>query len=801
MSNDKSDIMKKYIKGLESPPDSQDAFVRGDPQLQFLKGDVFRFLDLQTNPICLIDFGCGDGPLLSALSEFRGFRDKGHQYVGVDLHYPKTVASLAAELGLMEIDPQPVFLNRSAFFRRGSEDFPTPVKLIILRNVLHEIPPDEWAPTFFNLTRLLDNRGSILIQDMTRLNIGEMEAITWDEEEIRLLFPARHYIVENYSDMSRTGTPWMNCSIMKSFNGREDLKAWEDRASSITQYKYKKIGSELDLMRAQVRDRGHVDDGLKYMHLAHLRVLLERYVKDIADDYPYYSGVEKGVTIGNTSFSVVILEGDGYHSFGPNDIRCEVAEDYELPTILQSVSGEIIDEAENDAKKRSAVLFNGLHYGLLDFKIDVIDPITENRILYLQLKPTTYYDHISSNYTIDKKIIPTDEGQKTIRDYFKLRPKAFRSSPLANQFGMNIAVITEKDSRLLFGYRSTRTYTYAEGYVTGINASMSRFDGFNSTTGSLSHIPDPFLTAVREAKEELGLVIDKENIKFYALAQNLWHLQPILLGACYLRCSAAEVFETAELRTRDRFEYEGLLSIPFDPDSVAQHITSHYRYWIPQCALAVIYSLIAKFGYDDVVTAFEGQGRARFLSTGSSLYAPTIRRNIRDFIQESIRKNKISGNVIDIGSGYRSNRIEILRINKELDVKTVDCNPNVGADFLLKAEFMDRIADNAYDCAVCTELLEHTENPIIVLKEIKRILKPDGLLVLSVPFAVEIHERKSLKDYWRFTPSGLLLLLEQCGFHTIKIDMIGEKRAPINVMATAKKSNEEITSNPSLDKK
>ncbi len=43
------------------------------------------------------------------------------------------------------------------------------------------------------------------------------------------------------------------------------------------------------------------------------------------------------------------------------------------------------------------------------------------------------------------------------------------------------------------------------------------------------------------------------------------------------------------------------------------------------------------------------------------------------------------------------------------------------------------IDDHEYDCVVCLELLEHLPAPIGLLGEIRRVLKPDGRAVLSVP--------------------------------------------------------------------
>lgn len=44
-------------------------------------------------------------------------------------------------------------------------------------------------------------------------------------------------------------------------------------------------------------------------------------------------------------------------------------------------------------------------------------------------------------------------------------------------------------------------------------------------------------------------------------------------------------------------------------------------------------------------------------------------------------------------------------------------------------------ADHSFDKVICSEVLEHIENYVGVLQEIKRVLKPNGVLAISVPRA------------------------------------------------------------------
>ncbi|MBI5928572.1 MAG: class I SAM-dependent methyltransferase [Chloroflexi bacterium] len=58
-----------------------------------------------------------------------------------------------------------------------------------------------------------------------------------------------------------------------------------------------------------------------------------------------------------------------------------------------------------------------------------------------------------------------------------------------------------------------------------------------------------------------------------------------------------------------------------------------------------------------------------------------------------------------------------------------------------------------FDAVLCTEVLEHINNPKMALAEISRVLKYNGFLILSVPFLYRIHEEPH--DYYRYTPFAL----------------------------------------------
>jgi SAM-dependent methyltransferase len=77
----------------------------------------------------------------------------------------------------------------------------------------------------------------------------------------------------------------------------------------------------------------------------------------------------------------------------------------------------------------------------------------------------------------------------------------------------------------------------------------------------------------------------------------------------------------------------------------------------------------------------------------------------------------------------------------------------------------------AYDTVLCSEVLEHVARPDRALREIYRVLRPNGCLILSVPFLSRLHEEPH--DYWRFTEHGLRTVASREGFTVRELERIG----------------------------
>jgi SAM-dependent methyltransferase len=93
-------------------------------------------------------------------------------------------------------------------------------------------------------------------------------------------------------------------------------------------------------------------------------------------------------------------------------------------------------------------------------------------------------------------------------------------------------------------------------------------------------------------------------------------------------------------------------------------------------------------------------------------------------------------------------------------VRTLDVTPDSGADYVGRGEATG-LPEASFDAVLCTQVLEHCEDPAAVLREVARILKPGGALILAVPHVWFYHPHPV--DCWRFTQEGVVRICESAG--------------------------------------
>jgi ubiquinone/menaquinone biosynthesis C-methylase UbiE len=153
-----------------------------------------------------------------------------------------------------------------------------------------------------------------------------------------------------------------------------------------------------------------------------------------------------------------------------------------------------------------------------------------------------------------------------------------------------------------------------------------------------------------------------------------------------------------------------------------------------------------------------------------------VRRSILQALEVNLVK--FQGVVLDVGCGIMPYRDLILKRNKSvtsyigLDFEnSLDPEYALGKPDLFWKGDVIPMEDNSVEIVLATELFEHCQEPEKVMIEILRVLKPGGVLFLTVPFLWNLHLVPY--DEYRFTPFSLNRHLINSGFVDVKLKALG----------------------------
>jgi len=124
-----------------------------------------------------------------------------------------------------------------------------------------------------------------------------------------------------------------------------------------------------------------------------------------------------------------------------------------------------------------------------------------------------------------------------------------------------------------------------------------------------------------------------------------------------------------------------------------------------------------------------------------------------------------SSEVIDIGGslridGSRANRVSddnawLIPYAEKIDYKILDSVPDYNPDIVGDIHDLP-FEDESKEAILCLAVLEHVHNPFTAMEELHRVLRPEGKLLIYVPFLYYYHAHEGYyKDYWRYTYDGL----------------------------------------------
>ena len=146
-----------------------------------------------------------------------------------------------------------------------------------------------------------------------------------------------------------------------------------------------------------------------------------------------------------------------------------------------------------------------------------------------------------------------------------------------------------------------------------------------------------------------------------------------------------------------------------------------------------------------------------------------------------ISRHKSGRTLLDIGCGegfFLFNATKAGYTAKGIEISQ-DAAEYAGREFGLDVEAKPfeelQFPDNYFDIVTLWQVLEHVPYPLIILKEVYRILKPEGLLATSTPDIESILAKIFRRRWWnlrrlhinQFTTRTLADMLKRAGFNNV----------------------------------
>ncbi len=128
--------------------------------------------------------------------------------------------------------------------------------------------------------------------------------------------------------------------------------------------------------------------------------------------------------------------------------------------------------------------------------------------------------------------------------------------------------------------------------------------------------------------------------------------------------------------------------------------------------------------------------------------------------------DRFKGPYLEIGSRYGMTQ-EMRELFPNSEYVGIDMEEGPGVDIVvdLTEDFViiDKVlGGRRFNTIFCLSVLEHCRNPFLMCENITKLLNPNGVVYVSVPFSWRFHPFPS--DYWRFTPEGIRVLFPHLVF-------------------------------------
>lgn len=149
----------------------------------------------------------------------------------------------------------------------------------------------------------------------------------------------------------------------------------------------------------------------------------------------------------------------------------------------------------------------------------------------------------------------------------------------------------------------------------------------------------------------------------------------------------------------------------------------------------------------------------------------------RFYIEQFLKANSaaIAGRVVEIGdAGYtrKFGRRDLIQRSDVLHVQSGHPDTTIVADLTNAPELGSEI----FDCLICTQTLNFVYDFRAALATIYRLMKPDGVALLTVAGVsqISVHDLHQWGDYWRFTSYSTDTICREAGpWQNVRVQTYG----------------------------
>ncbi len=140
-----------------------------------------------------------------------------------------------------------------------------------------------------------------------------------------------------------------------------------------------------------------------------------------------------------------------------------------------------------------------------------------------------------------------------------------------------------------------------------------------------------------------------------------------------------------------------------------------------------------------------------------------VRKELYDNINEL--SSHFRSKLLDLGCGTRPYEKLFINVSEYIGLEIDKGIKNNYANFLYDGNKFP-FKKGSFEGVFTSQVFEHVFDPENFLSEINRVLKKDGLLLLTVPFIWDEHEQPY--DFARYSSFGIQYLLEKSGFEILE---------------------------------